>query len=375
MGVPVSQMWTVATYVLRQRAAGRRRYPLVLMLEPLFRCNLACAGCGKIQYPAHVLKMNLTPEQCFAAVDECGAPMVSIPGGEPLMHPEIDKIVEGLVARRKYIYLCTNALLLKEKLHLFKPSKYLTFSVHVDGSREHHDFSVCKEGGYDLAIDGIREAVARGFRVTTNTTLFDGADPVSVRGFFDEMMTLGVEGMMLSPGYSYDKAPDQQHFLGRARTRRLFRAILSNRKRDWRFNMSPLFLEFLMGKRHYTCTPWGMPTYNLFGWQKPCYLMQDGYADTFAELMAATAWEDYGTESGNPKCANCMVHSGYEASAVHDNFNTWKGFADTVKATFFNRYADAEALRMLDEPVKPIRPPAGLVQLSVGNGAAEEVEA
>ena len=375
MGVPVSQMWTVATYVLRQRAAGRRRYPLVLMLEPLFRCNLACAGCGKIQYPAHVLKMNLTPEQCFAAVDECGAPMVSIPGGEPLMHPEIDKIVEGLVARRKYIYLCTNALLLKEKLHLFKPSKYLTFSVHVDGSRDHHDFSVCKEGGYDLAIDGIREAVARGFRVTTNTTLFDGADPVSVRGFFDEMMTLGVEGMMLSPGYSYDKAPDQQHFLGRARTRRLFRAILSNRKRDWRFNMSPLFLEFLMGKRHYTCTPWGMPTYNLFGWQKPCYLMQDGYADTFAELMAATAWEDYGTESGNPKCANCMVHSGYEASAVHDNFNTWKGFADTVKATFFNRYADAEALRMLDEPVKPIRPPAGLVQLSVGNGAAEEVEA
>ena len=375
MGVPVSQMWTVAAYVLRQRAAGRRRYPLVLMLEPLFRCNLACAGCGKIQYPAHVLKMNLTPEQCFAAVEECGAPMVSIPGGEPLMHPEIDKIVEGLVARRKYIYLCTNALLLKEKLHLFRPSKYLTFSVHVDGAREHHDFSVCKEGGYELAVEGIREAVARGFRVTTNTTLFDGADPVSVRSFFDEMMALGVEGMMLSPGYSYDKAPDQQHFLGRARTRRLFRAILSNRKSDWVFNMSPLFLEFLMGKRHYSCTPWGMPTYNLFGWQKPCYLMQDGYADTFAELMAHTAWENYGTESGNPKCANCMVHSGYEASAVHDNFNTWKGFIGTVKATFFNRYPDAEALRMLDEPVKPIHPPAGLVQLAVGNRAAEEVEA
>ncbi len=375
MGVPISQMWTVATYVLRQRAAGRRRYPLVLMLEPLFRCNLACAGCGKIQYPAHVLKMNLTPEQCFAAVDECGAPMVSIPGGEPLMHPEIDRIVAGLVARRKYIYLCTNALLLKEKLHLFKPSKYLTFSVHVDGAREHHDFSVCKEGGYDLAIEGIREAVARGFRVTTNTTLFDGADPVSVREFFDEMMALGVEGMMLSPGYSYDKAPDQQHFLGRARTRRLFRAILSNRKSDWRFNMSPLFLEFLMGKRHYTCTPWGMPTYNLFGWQKPCYLMQDGYADTFAELMAATEWENYGTESGNPKCANCMVHSGYEASAVHDNFNTWRGFIDTVKATFLSRYPDAEALGMLEEPVNPIHPPAGLVQLTAGSRTAEEVEA
>jgi hopanoid biosynthesis associated radical SAM protein HpnH len=374
MGVPVSQMWTVATYVLRQKFAGRKRYPLVLMLEPLFRCNLACAGCGKIQYPAHVLKMDLSPEQCFKAVDECGAPMVSIPGGEPLMHPEIDKIVEGLVARKKYIYLCTNALLLKEKLHLFKPSKYLTFSVHVDGEKEHHDFSVCKEGGYELAINGVKEAVARGFRVTTNTTLFDGTDPNSVRNFFDEMMALGVEGMMLSPGYSYDKAPDQQHFLGRARTRRLFRAILSNRKPEWRFNMSPLFLEFLMGKRHYTCTPWGMPTYNLFGWQKPCYLLQDGYADTFAELMASTQWENYGTESGNPKCANCMVHSGYEASAVSEQFGSWRGFFAMVRANFA-KYPDPEAARMLAEPEKPVHAPAGLVQLTMKSKAAEEVEA
>jgi len=353
MAVPISQMWTVATYVLRQKFAGRSRYPLVLMLEPLFRCNLACAGCGKIQYPAHVLKMNLSPEECFKAVEECGAPMVSIPGGEPLMHPEIDKIVEGLVARKKYIYLCTNALLLKEKIHLFKPSKYLTFSVHMDGQAEHHDLSVCREGGYELAAAGIREAVKRGFRVTTNTTLFDGADPNSVRAFFDEMTALGVEGMMLSPGYSYDKAPDQQHFLGRARTKRLFRAILSNRKPEWQFNMSPLFLEFLMGKRHYQCTPWGMPTYNLFGWQKPCYLLQDGYAETYKELMQSTAWENYGTESGNPKCANCMVHSGYEATAVHDNFNTLRGFIDTVKATFSSRYPDPEALEMLKETPKP----------------------
>jgi hopanoid biosynthesis associated radical SAM protein HpnH len=374
MGIPISQMWTVVSYVLRQRIAGKRQYPLVLMLEPLFRCNLACAGCGKIQYPAHVLKMNMTPEQCFQAVDECGAPMVSIPGGEPLMHPQVDQIVEGLIARKKYIYLCTNALLLKEKLHLFKPSKYLTFSVHVDGEKEHHDFSVCKEGGFELAVDGIREAVAKGFRVTTNTTLFDGADPKSVRGFFDEMMALGVEGMMLSPGYSYDKAPDQQHFLGRARTRRLFSAILSNRRAEWKFNMSPLFLEFLMGKRHYTCTPWGMPTYNLFGWQKPCYLLQDGYADTFAELMESTKWENYGTESGNPKCANCMVHSGYEASAVHDQFSTWKGFFATVKGQFA-KYPDAAALKMLDEPVRPVHAPAGLVQLKIHDEAAEEVEA
>ena len=207
-------MWTVASYVIRQKLARRKQYPLVLMLEPLFRCNLACAGCGKIQYPAHVLKRQLTPEECFRAVDECGAPVVSIPGGEPLMHPEIDKIVEGLVARKKYIYLCTNALLLKEKIHLFKPTKYLTFSVHLDGQKEHHDFAVCREGGYDIAVDAVREALKRGFRVTTNTTLFDGADPKSVRAFFDDMMELGIEGMMLSPGYSYEKAPDQQHFLG-----------------------------------------------------------------------------------------------------------------------------------------------------------------
>src|SRR6202451_3603138 len=344
MAVHVSQMWTVASYVLKQRLSGQKRYPLVLMLEPLFRCNLACAGCGKIQYPAHILKKDLSPEDCFRAVDECGTPMVSIPGGEPLMHPQIDKIVQGLVARKKYIYLCTNALLLKEKLDLFKPSKYLTFSVHMDGQREHHDFSVCREGGYDIAIEAIREAVKRGFRVTTNTTLFDGADPRSVRAFFDEMMELGVEGMMLSPGYSYDKAPDQKHFLGRARTRRLFKAILSNRSNRWRCNQSVLCLEFLMGKRQYACTPWGMPTYNLFGWQKPCYLLQDGYADTFAELMAETEWAQYGTESGNPKCANCMVHSGYEATAVNDTFGSVRGFLATARATLFHKYKDPDVM-------------------------------
>jgi len=371
MPVPISQMWTVATYVLKQKLQGRKRYPFVLMLEPLFRCNLACAGCGKIQYPAHILKTELSPEECFKAVDECGTPMVSIPGGEPLMHSQIDKIVEGLVARKKYIYLCTNALLLKEKLDLFKPSKYLTFSVHVDGQKEHHDFSVCREGGYDLAIDGIREALKRGFRVTTNTTLFDGADPNSVRGFFDQMMELGVEGMMLSPGYSYDKAPDQKHFLGRARTRRLFRAILSNRKASWQFNQSPLFLEFLMGKQQYACTPWGMPTYNVFGWQKPCYLLQDGYVDSFQELLDTTAWENYGTESGNPKCANCMVHSGYEASAVDSTFGSLKGLWNTARATFSSRYEDHDALMLLNEPVKPVHAHNPLVQI---NPATNEME-
>jgi hopanoid biosynthesis associated radical SAM protein HpnH len=374
MSVPVSQMWTVASYVIRQKLARRKQYPLVLMLEPLFRCNLACAGCGKIQYPAHVLKRQLTPEECFRAVDECGAPVVSIPGGEPLMHPEIDKIVEGLVARKKYIYLCTNALLLKEKIHLFKPTKYLTFSVHLDGQKEHHDFAVCREGGYEVAVDAIREALQRGFRVTTNTTLFDGTDPKSVRAFFDDMMELGIEGMMLSPGYSYEKAPDQQHFLGRARTRRLFRAILSNREKDWRFNLSPLFMEFLMGKRHYACTPWGMPTYNIFGWQKPCYLLQDGYADTFDELIKETAWESYGTESGNPHCANCMVHSGYEASAVNDTFGSLEGFVATVKGTLFHRYRDQGALRLLDE-IEEQGQQAPLVQIANASEALEETRA
>jgi len=373
--VPVSQMWTVASYVVKQKIRGRERYPLVLMLEPLFRCNLACAGCGKIQYPAHILKRELSPEECFRAVEECGAPMVSIPGGEPLMHSQIEKIVEGLVARKKYIYLCTNALLLKEKLHLFTPSKYLTFSVHLDGQREHHDFSVCREGGYEEALDGVKAALARGFRVTTNTTLFDGADPNSVRAFFDEMMELGVEGMMLSPGYSYDKAPDQKHFLGRARTRRLFRSILANRKKSWRFNQSPLFLEFLMGRRQYACTPWGMPTYNIFGWQKPCYLLQDGYAETFQELMEATEWHNYGTESGNPKCANCMVHSGYEASAVHDTFSSLGGFWNTARATLFSAYPDREALHMLREPARPVHSYNPLIQIQSPASTLEETRA
>ena len=371
MAVPISQMWTVATYVLGQRLRGRKQYPLVLMLEPLFRCNLACAGCGKIQYPAHILKRDLSVEECLKAVDECGAPMVSIPGGEPLLHPQIAELVRELVKRRKYIYLCTNALLLKEKLEAgwFTPSKYLTFSVHMDGQEENHDFAVCREGTYQKAIAGIRLAVERGFRVTTNTTLFDGADPNSVRAFFDEMMDLGVEGMMVSPGYAYDKAPDQTGFLKRQSTHELFEMILSNRKdgrRAWRFNQSALFLEFLMGKRDFECTPWGNPTYNIFGWQKPCYLLQEGYVDTFEELMRDTQWERYGRASGNPKCQNCMVHCGYEPSAVDYTFSGFPGLWATVKAMVFNTYANPRAKRRLEEEKsKPHGPMQHLVQLGL----------
>ena len=349
MAVPISQMWTVATYVLKQKVRRRERYPLVLMLEPLFRCNLACAGCGKIQYPAHILNQQLTPKQCFDAVDNCGAPMVSIPGGEPLMHPQIGEIVEGLIQRRKYVYLCTNAILLKQRIEegLFQPSRYLTFSVHMDGTQEQHDFAVCREGIYQIAAEAISLAVKRGFRVTTNTTVFEGADPLEVRQFFDEMTELGVEGMMVSPGYAYAKAPDQEHFLRRRQTHKLFELVLSNRKKRWDFNQSPLFLEFLMGRREYECTPWGNPTYNVFGWQKPCYLLQDGYCDTFDELMSETDWSGYGRASGNESCQDCMVHCGYEPSAVNHTFSSFGGLWGTVKAIMFNLYANPAAKQTL----------------------------
>ena len=337
MSVPLSQMWAVTSYVVRQKLRGRPRYPLVLMLEPLFRCNLACAGCGKIQYPAHILRRHLSVEECLRAVDECGAPMVSIPGGEPLMYPEIGTLVRELVERKKYVYLCTNAILLREKLDLFTPSKFLSFSIHMDGLREEHDEAVCKDGVYDVAVEAIREALVRGFRVTTNTTLFDNANPLRVREFFDAMMDLGVEGMMVSPGYSYEKAPDQDHFLRRQKTTALFREILEKPKRGWRFNQSPLFLRFLMGKEDYECTPWGNPTYNVFGWQRPCYLLQEGYAESFQDLIDSTHWERYGKRSGNEKCRDCMVHCGFEATAVQETFSSWRGFRDTVVSTVTGR--------------------------------------
>ena len=330
---PLSQAWTVASYVLRNRLRGIERYPLVLMLEPLFRCNLACAGCGKIQFPAEVLRRQLSPEKCWAAADECGAPIVSIPGGEPLLHPQIHDIVSGLVKRRKFIYLCTNALKLEESLPRFQPSKYLAFSVHMDGPREEHDQSVCRVGTYDIAVAAIRAARSRGFRVTTNTTLFKGADPARMRSFFDTLMQLGVEGMTISPGYSYEKAPDQQHFLARQQTIELFRGLLGRAKRSWRFNQTPLFLDFLQGRFDLECMPWGSPSYSVFGWQKPCYLLGEGYCATFRELMETTEWAAYGKKSGNPKCRDCMVHCGYEPAAVAATFGSLRGLARTARLT------------------------------------------
>jgi len=360
-------MWTVARYVLGKKLRGVQRYPLVLMLEPLFRCNLTCAGCGKIQHPTEVLRRHLSPEECFRAVEECGAPMVSIPGGEPLLHPQMAEIVAGLVARKKYVYLCTNAIKLEEFLDDYTPSKYLSFSIHLDGPREEHDQAVCREGIYDVAVQAIKAALTRGFRVTTNSTLFDGVNPARMRDFFDELMRLGVEGMMISPGYSYSKAPDQDHFLKREKTRRLFRNILSGGARRWRFNQSPLFLEFLKGNWQLECTPWGNPTYNLFGWQKPCYLIDDGYVQTFRELMDETNWSHYGRRSGNAKCQDCMVHCGYEPSAVAATFGSLKGFLATARLTILGPKREPTEMLASDETddAPEARPALPLVELPV----------
>lgn len=318
MGIPLIQQIRVGAYILRQKLAGRTRYPLVLMLEPLFRCNLACAGCGKIDYPPEILERRLGVADCLAAADECGAPVVSIPGGEPLLHREIDQIVAGLVARRRFVYLCTNALLLEKRLHLFTPSPYLTFSVHLDGLKPEHDRAVCRAGVFDRAVAAIREARRRGFRVTVNATLFNDADPERVAEFFDFARDLGVEGVTVSPGYAYARAPDQAHFLNRRQTKELFRSVFRRgRGRGWVFNQSSLYLDFLAGNRTYRCTPWGNPTRTVFGWQRPCYLVGEGYAATFRELMETTEWEQYGT-GAYERCADCMVHCGYEPTAVAD---------------------------------------------------------
>jgi hopanoid biosynthesis associated radical SAM protein HpnH len=321
MGVPLIQQLRIGGYLLKQRLRGRERYPLVLMLEPLFQCNLACAGCGKIDHPTEILEKRVGVEEALKAVDECGAPVVSIPGGEPLIHTEMPEIVRGLVSRKKFVYLCTNALLLKRKMDEYTPSPYLTFSVHLDGSRERHDESVCQEGVYDRAVEAIRMALDRGFRVTINCTLFTGEDPDEVASCFDDVMELGGEGITLSPGYSYSRAPRQDVFMNRRESKQLFREILergADRAKKWRFNQSSLFMDFLVGNQGYQCTPWSNPTYNIFGWQKPCYLLADeGYAESFQQLMDETPWDRYGV-GHNPKCDNCMAHCGYEGTAVAD---------------------------------------------------------
>lgn len=323
MAIPLIQQYRIAKYIIGKRLKGERRYPLVLMLEPLFQCNLACAGCGKIDHPKEVLQQRMSVDDALAAVDECGAPVVSIPGGEPLLHKELPQIVEGILARKKFVYLCTNALLMRKKMDQYQPSRYFTWSVHLDGLRERHDESVCQEGVFDRAVEAIQMALERGFRVTVNCTLFDGEDPKQVADFFDFATELGVEGITASPGFSYEHAPRQDVFLGRSKSKWLFREIFRHgreRGSKWPLNHSTLFLDFVAGNQSYQCSAWSNPTYNIFGWQRPCYLLVDeGYAATFRELMEDTDWESYGT-GRNPKCDNCMAHCGYEGTAVEDTF-------------------------------------------------------
>jgi hopanoid biosynthesis associated radical SAM protein HpnH len=330
VAVPAIQQLRIGAYIFRQKLSGVDKYPLVLMLEPLFRCNLACTGCGKIDYPDAILNRRLSVQECLNAADECGAPMVAIPGGEPLIHREIGDIVRGLVAKKKFVSLCTNALLLEKKLHLFEPSPYLFFSVHLDGLREHHDKSVSQKGVFDRAVSAIKAAKAKGFTVNINATIFDGHSPEDIAAFLDYTQELGV-GISISPGYAYERAPDQEHFLSRRKTKELFRKVFSlGAGKKWNFMHSRLFLDFLAGNQTYHCTPWGMPTRNIFGWQKPCYLLGEGYAKSFRELMETTDWDSYGTGKYE-KCANCMAHCGYEATAAEVAFTRpWQALKVSV---------------------------------------------
>ena len=331
MGVPLLQQYRIAKYILTRKFRGDRRYPLVLMLEPLFKCNLACAGCGKIDYPKEILDRRLSVDECLQAVDDCGAPVVSIPGGEPLIHPEMPEIVRGIVKRKVFVYLCTNALLLEKHLDRYEPTPYLTFSVHLDGLKDEHDKAVCRDGVFDKAVSAIKAARKRGFRVTINCTLFENAEAERAAEFFDFAMGLDVEGVTVSPGFNYERAPRQDVFLKRSNSKNLFRRIFElgkQAKTKWRFNHSGLFLDFLAGNQSYQCTPWGNPTRNVFGWQKPCYLLVDeGHAPTYQALMSETDWDSWGL-GRNVKCAQCQVHCGFEPSAVNDTFaRPWKALS------------------------------------------------
>lgn len=321
MAIPIIQQIRVGAYILKQKFLGRKRYPLVLMLEPLFRCNLACAGCGKIDYPKEILNQRMSVKECIDSVEECGAPIVSIPGGEPLIHREMPEIVDELVKRKKFVYLCTNAVLMEKKLSDYKPSSYFTWSVHLDGLKDEHDKAVCQDGVFERCISAIKKAKSLGFRCNVNCTIFNYANEKNMKDFLNFVsIELGVDGITISPGFAYERAPDQAHFIKRENTKNFFRKIFRSKDfRNWDFSHSGLYLDFLAGNQSYKCTPWGNPTRNIFGWQKPCYLLGEGYVNSFDELMNNTDWDKYGT--GNyDKCSDCMAHCGYEASAVNDVF-------------------------------------------------------
>ena len=334
MGVHIRQVLKVGFYIMKQKMKGKKRFPLVLMLEPLFRCNLECIGCGKIQKPNEILKRNMSPEECFKAAEECGTPVISIAGGEPLMHPNIVEIVQGLIDRDRYVYLCTNALLLPDFLPKLPVSPLLTLSVHLDGLEEEHDRIVAQKGTFKVAVRAIQQAKKLGFRVTSNTTFFEGTTVDQAEQFLDFLRPLQVDGMTIASAFRYPDAPDQDHFFGRRRTHEFFNQLLGKNS-DGRWNLvhSPLYLEFLRGNRDYDCTPWGNPNYSVLGWQKPCYLLDDGYAESFEDLMETTEWQNYGHRN-NPKCADCTAHCGYEATAVEDAGSSLKNMFLSARSVF-----------------------------------------
>jgi hopanoid biosynthesis associated radical SAM protein HpnH len=332
VGIPVAQQVVLGSYLMKKKLTREKRFPILVEIEPLFACNLECAGCGKIQYPPDILKKRLSLEQILGAMEECGAPMVSLAGGEPLIHPEMPQIVKELLDRKKIVFLCTNALLLDKKLSSFEPHSRFAWIVHMDGTRERHDAAVCRDGVFDKAVAAIRNAKAKGFRVNTNTTFFKSDTPETVRAVLDFLNDeLEVDAMMISPGFAYEKAPKPDDFLSVPEARKLFREAFAGGKREkWRLNHSPLFLDFLEGKANFDCTPWAIPSYSIFGWQKPCYLMGDGYAKSYRELLDTTDWDSYG-RGNDPRCSNCMAHCGYEPSAVFATMDSWR---ETARAMF-----------------------------------------
>lgn len=319
LSIPVIQKTRIGLYIIGKLLAGKPNFPLVLMLEPLFRCNLRCKGCGKLAHSEEILARQLSAEECVEAAEECGAPVVSIAGGEPLLHPDISLIAQKLADRKRFVYLCTNAILVRKRINEFKPSPYLTFNIHLDGLGDRHDTLVCRRGVFDQAVAAIRLLVSKGFRVTTNTTLYGGESPEDVARFFDFLTTLGIEGMTVAPGFNYETASDQEHFLGRDGANELFRGLFAiGQNKNWRFNHSSLYLDFLAGGQHYECTPWGNPTRNVLGWQRPCYLIDDDYTATYRQLIETTEWTKYGV-GRDSRCTDCMAHCGFEPTAVIDS--------------------------------------------------------
>jgi hopanoid biosynthesis associated radical SAM protein HpnH len=330
---PIELSVRLAWYILKNRLRGRQRFPLVTMLEPLEMCNLACVGCGRIREYKPVLDRMMPVEVALNAVRESGAPIVSIAGGEPTIHPQIDQIINQLVAEKYFVYCCTNALVLERMLKKIPPSKYFCWVIHMDGMEEKHDESVARKGVFKKAIQGIELAVSQGYRVCTNTTVFRNSDVADLHEMFHYVSTLGVEGSMISPGYDFKDAPDQDLFLTRQESRAIFKDLLNPAKtQGMRFYNNPLYLNFLRGSREYQCTAWSNPTYTVLGWRKPCYPLADEHVDNVNQLYDRKLWEEHYGVGRDPRCANCMMHCGFESATIFQAVSTPKDWVTLIKS-------------------------------------------